>query len=287
MPETVRQALSRAWDRLTAADIEYAELEAEVLLRYALAPDRRLMRADLYTRLGDAIDNASAARYENLIARRLAHEPSAYITGHREFYGLDFHVTPDVLIPRPETELLVECALKTHAAQHPEPVIVDVGTGSGAIAIAIASALPNARVIATDVSEAALSVARVNAHKHEMEGRIVLLQGDLLSPIETAVDLVVANLPYVTTPDWQALEPELREHEPRLALDGGNDGLDLIRRLLTQAHSYLKPGGAVCLEFGIGQRDAIVALARAAFSDARIEVNDDFSGTPRVLVIET
>jgi release factor glutamine methyltransferase len=287
MPETVREALSRAWDRLTAADIEYAELEAEVLLRHALAPDRRLTRADLYTRLGDAMDNASAARYDALIERRLAHEPSAYITGHREFYGLDFRVTPDVLIPRPETELLVECALKTSAAQGSEPVIVDVGTGAGAIAVAIATALPEARIIATDVSETALSVARENASQHDMGGRIVFLQGDLLSPIETAVDVIVANLPYVTTPDWQALEPELRKHEPRLALDGGYDGLDLIRRLLAEAPSHLRPAGAVCLEFGVGQRDAIVTLARSAFPEGRFEVHDDFSGIPRVIVIET
>jgi release factor glutamine methyltransferase len=137
------------------------------------------------------------------------------------------------------------------------------------------------------VSEAALAVARANAHRHKVERRIVFLAGDLLSPIETAVDLIVANLPYVTTPDWQALEPELREHEPRLALDGGDDGLDPIRRLLDQAPAHLKAGGAVCLEFGIGQREAILALAHAAFPKERIEVHNDFSGIPRLLVIET
>ena len=285
--DTVRGALRRARDRLTAADVEHAELEAEVLLRHALSPDALLNRASLYTRLVDLIDDASAGRYEALIERRLAHEPSPYITGRREFYGLDFKVTPDVLIPRPETELLVECALKARAAQSPEPVIVDVGTGSGAIAIAIASALPNARVIATDVSEAALAVARDNAVTNDVEGRVVLLLGDLLAPLDMPVDVIVANLPYVTTPDWEALEPELREHEPRLALDGGDDGLDLIRRLLAQTPAHLKQGGAVCLEFGIGQRDAIVALGRAAFPEARIEIYDDFSGIPRVIVVET
>ncbi len=287
MPDqTVREVLSLAWDRLTAADIEFAELEAEVLLRHALSPDAHMTRAGLYTRLGDAIDDASSDRYATLIARRLTHEPSAYIIGRREFYGLDFKVTSDVLIPRPDTELLVECAIKVQAAQG-QSVFADIGTGSGAIAVAIATALPAARVIATDVSDTALDVARENARRHEVADRTLFVQGDLLSPLEAPVDVIVANLPYVTTPDWQDLPPELREHEPRLALDGGHDGLDAIRTFLVQAPGYLRPGGAVCLEFGIGQRDAIVALARAAFSEARIDVHEDFAGIPRVLVIET
>ena len=283
---TVREILSRAWDRLTAADIEYAELEAEVLLRHALAPEAALARAGLYSRLGDAIDDVSIDRYEALIGRRLDHEPSAYIIGRREFYGLDFRVSPDVLIPRPETELLVETVLKLPAASG-RSVIVDVGTGSGAIAIALASALHQAQLIGTDASGPALEIARYNARRHEYDDRIVFLEGDLLSPLEAPVDVIAANLPYVTTDDWVALEPELHDHEPRLALDGGADGLDLIRTLLKQAPDYLRPGGALVLEFGIGQRDAICALAGDAFPGARIAVQEDLSGIPRVLTIET
>jgi len=283
---TVREILSRAWDRLTAADIEYAELEAEVLLRHALAPEAALARAGLYSRLGDAIDDVSIDRYEALIGRRLDHEPSAYIIGRREFYGLDFRVSSDVLIPRPETELLVETVLKLPAASG-RSVIVDVGTGSGAIAIALASALHQAQLIGTDASGPALEIARYNARRHEYDDRIVFLEGDLLSPLEAPVDVIAANLPYVTTDDWVALEPELHDHEPRLALDGGADGLDLIRTLLKQASDYLRPGGALVLEFGIGQRDAICALASDAFPGARITVQEDFSAIPRVLTIET
>jgi release factor glutamine methyltransferase len=283
---TVREALSRAWDRLTAADIEYAELEAEVLLRHALSPHAPIARASLYTRLGDLIDDAAIDRYEALIGRRLDHEPSAYILGQREFYGLDFRVSPDVLIPRPETELVVESVLELPAASG-RPVIVDVGTGSGAIGIALATALPDASIIGTDVSASALEIARDNARRHEVDGRILFLHGDLLSPLEAPVDVVAANLPYVTTGDWDALEPELHDHEPRLALDGGADGLDLIRQLLKQAPAYLRQGGAVVLEFGIGQRDAICELATDAFPSARITVHEDFSGIPRVLTIET
>jgi release factor glutamine methyltransferase len=283
---TVREALSRAWDRLTAADIEYAELEAEVLLRCALSPHAPLARAGLYARLGDLIDDDAIDRYEALIDRRLDHEPSAYILGRREFYGLDFRVSPDVLIPRPETELVVERVLKLPAASG-RPVIVDVGTGSGAIGIALATALPDASIIGTDVSASALELARDNARRHKVDGRILFLHGDLLSPLEAPVDVIAANLPYVTTGDWDVLEPELHDHEPRLALDGGADGLDLIRQLLKQAPDYLRTDGAVVLEFGIGQRDAIIALVRGAFPGAGITVVEDFSGIPRVLTIET
>ena len=283
---TIREALSRAWDRLTAADIEYAELEAEVLLRHALAAGAGMSRARLYTRLGELIGDDALDQYEALIGRRLDREPSAYIIGRREFYGLDLRVTPDVLIPRPETELLVETVLKLPPASG-RSVIVDVGTGSGAIAIALATALPQAHLIATDLSDKALEIARDNARRHEVDDRILFLQGDLLSPLEAPVDVIAANLPYVTTGDWDALEPELHDHEPRLALDGGADGLDLIRTLLKQAPGYLRASGAVVLEFGIGQRDAIRALADDAFPGARIVVHDDFSAIPRVLTIET
>jgi release factor glutamine methyltransferase len=224
-----------------------------------------------------------------LVRRRLSHEPSAYITGQREFYGLDFQVNRDVLIPRPETETLVETALELAAQQGPKGVgseqamrIGDIGTGSGAVAIALAVHLPSAHIFATDISPAALEVARDNAAHHGVEQRIEFLQGDLLEPLQTTVHLLVANLPYVRTDEWRELPPELRLHEPRLALDGGVDGLDLIRRLLAGASRALEPGGAVCLEFGTGQQNAILALAREAFASATIR--PDLVGRPRVLV---
>ena len=162
------------------------------------------------------------------------------------------------------------------------PVITDMGTGSGAIAIALATQLPAARIYAIDSSAAALAVARRNAARHEADGRITFLKGDLLAPLPQRVDAIAANLPYVTTADWQALPPEIRDHEPRGALDGGADGLDVIRRMLERAPAHLLPGGAVCLEFGVGQEDALVGYARRFFGTAA--VLPDLGGRPRVLI---
>jgi release factor glutamine methyltransferase len=324
--------LTNARQRLDAAGIEDAALEAELLLRYVLAlvestkkespyaalpgsahpealegpmlsvqppltpePPVPVSRALLYARLNDPLDASAAEHFVALIDRRLAHEPSAYITGHREFYGLDFLVTPAVLIPRPETETLVEVAIefiKTDA-DAPSPKserewraeVLDVGTGSGAIAISLACTLPGAAIIATDASDAALNLARRNARRHGVLERIAFRSGDLLEPLDAPVNLIVANLPYVKTIDWSALPPEIRDHEPRLALDGGPDGLDVIRRFLDQAPHYLQPGGAIALEFGPGQSEVLLALARAAFPGSLVNIRNDLAGRPRVLTI--
>ncbi len=251
--------------------------------------------------------DAIAERFEALVTRRLDREPTAYITGEREFNALPFEVTPAVLIPRPETELLVSkvthwvsgaaghwttypptpqsLAFLENRPRRTDPLrIADVGTGSGAIAIALAKALPAATLIATDVSWPALDVARRNAARHGVERRISFRHGDLLAPIDCYVDLIVANLPYVRETDWSDLAPEVREHEPRLALAGGEDGLDLIRSLLHQAPRYLRPGGAICLEFGVGQAEALGRLATVCLPHATVQVFDDFAGIPRVLV---
>ncbi|HEX5370878.1 MAG TPA: peptide chain release factor N(5)-glutamine methyltransferase [Dehalococcoidia bacterium] len=283
---TLRQALLDARARLDAALIEEAELEADLLLRHAMGG---LGRAALFQRLGDSLDAATATCYEALLARRLAHEPSAYITGHREFYGLEFAVTSDVLIPRPETETLVEAVIELAKAlppAHRGPLIADVGTGSGAIAVALAVSLPCAEVWATDASWAALEVARSNARRNGVERRIALRHGDLLLPLDQRLDVIVANLPYVSSEDWSRLEPELREHEPRLALDGGTNGLDLIASLLHQAPGYLRPHGAIVLEFALGQETAVERLTRAALPGATLRVLDDLTHRPRALVAE-
>lgn len=286
---TLGHSLRAARGRLHAAGIEDAEIEAELILREALREaggDTRSW-AYLFQRLNEIPTESQTRKLDALLARRLAREPSAYITGQREFRGLELSVTPDVLIPRPETELLVDQGLAVLAAmpsQRP-PIVADIGTGSGAVAIAMALERPDTFVLGTDVSWAALAVARRNAERHGVQRRIDFRHGDLLQPVHDYVDLIVANLPYVTTGDWAGLAPELREHEPRLALDGGNDGLDPIRALLHQAPSYLRPSGAVCLEFGIGQRDAIIAAAASAFPHASIDVLDDFGGIPRVLTV--
>jgi len=284
---TVLSALQTARQRLEAAGIEDAELEAEVLVRYVLNTDR----AHLYQNMHAPLADDSMNFLYRLVRRRMLHEPSAYITGHREFYGLDFVVNRDVLIPRPETETLVEAAIELasgieRAGDQPgesAPLIADIGTGSGAVAVTLAVKLPAARISAIDVSAAALDTARANARAHGVEDRVAFLEGSLLEPLEAPVHLIVANLPYVKTSDWSELPPELRLHEPRLALDGGEDGLDLIRRVLEQAPRYLLPGGAACLEFGAGQQNAVLALGRSAFASATIR--PDLAARPRVLVV--
>lgn len=287
---TLRAALAAARRRLADAGIEDAGLEAELLLRHALAfgdgPAAVPSRAHLLARLDDPLDAAAAARFQDFLRRRLAHEPSAYIAGHREFYGLDFLVTPATLIPRPETETLVDAALELARDLCLAPLLVaDVGAGCGAVAIAIAHALPQATVIATDVSRAALAVAAANARRHDVQRRVQLLQADLLPPLRRPYDVIVANLPYVKTADWRRLAPEVRDYEPRAALDGGRDGLQQIRRLLQRAPALVRAGGGLCLEFGEGQEAALRAAAAAVFSQAAVQVRADLAGRPRVLIL--
>jgi release factor glutamine methyltransferase len=289
---TLRVAATAARERLLAAGVAEdeveAEIEAEVLLRHAIDPGAGVTKAYLYARYEDEADSGVLQRFETLLTRRLDHEPTAYITGRREFYGLDLRVTTDVLIPRPETEHLVEAAIKLARAEpgRPRLRIADIGTGSGAIAIALARALPHAEIYATDVSEAALTVAAGNAGRHGVGRRIALRSGRLLTPLHDYVDLIVANLPYVTTEDWSRLEPELREHEPRLALDGGDDGLDLVRDLLLQAPRYLRRGGHVVLEIGDGQVEPLAAFIHDSLPWRTLwSAETDFAGIARVLTV--
>jgi release factor glutamine methyltransferase len=289
---SLRAAAVAARDRLLAArvteDEVEAEIEAEVLLRFAIDPASVASKSYLYARYEDEIAPDVATRYEVALSRRLAREPTAYITSRREFYGLEFQVTPDVLIPRPETEMLVEAAIKLSNA---EPArarlrIADIGTGSGALAVALAKALPRAEIYATDASRPALAVAIENARRHGVERRIAFRQGHLLTPIHDYVDLIVANLPYVTTSEWVRLPPELREHEPRMALDGGEDGLDLIRALLRHTPRYLRPGGHVLLEIGEGQVEALAGFIFEALPRWTLwSAETDFAGIPRVLTV--
>ena len=289
---TLRVAARAARDRLLAAgaaDSELeAEIEAEVLLRHAIDPAEDISKAYLYARFEDQLGPIPAERFNALLARRLAREPSAYITGHREFYGLDFRVTPDVLIPRPETELLVETALESvsSATTRSRLRIADIGTGSGVIAVSLARAVPNAEVIGVDVSRRALDVAAANARRHGVERRIAFRAGHLLTPVHDYVDLIVANLPYVTSDEWLGLEPELRDHEPRLALDGGYDGLDLIRQLVSQAFSHLLPRGCVLLEIGEDHVEPLAAFVESALPTGTTwQSVVDFRGVQRVFVV--
>lgn len=279
----VGDALREGKVRLRDAELDLSELEAESLLQHTLGLDR----AGLFRDLGQPIGDDRLATYRALLDRRCAHEPTAYIIGHREFFGLDLRVTPAALIPRPETETLVQSAIDfvRSTLPHREVSIVDVGTGSGAIAIALAANLPNANITATDLSAEALDLARENARANGVAERIQFVQGDLLEPIREPADVIAANLPYVTSSEWQALPLELKDNEPKLALEGGSDGLDLVRRLLAEAPARLTPAGALFEEVGDGHASAVLSLAADAFPTARIEMAPDLAGTPRVLCV--
>ena len=281
---TLQEALRLGTRLLAQAGSDEANLEAELLLGHALG----LTRIHLYQRLHDELLPEPEQAYRALLERRQAHEPTAYILGHKEFYGLDFEVTPAAIIPRPQTEVLVELALAFARERFGGSpcTLVDVGVGCGAIAVTLASELPQAQVIATDLSPQALALAQRNARRHRLAERIRFLQGDLLVPLHAAVvHIIAANLPYVPTADWERMPPEIRHHEPQGGLDGGPHGLRLIQRLLRQAPNYLNPGGALFTEIGDGQAAAVRELAAAAFPKARVEVKPDLSGLDRVLVL--
>ena len=225
-----------------------------------------------------------------MLARRLRREPTAYIIGHREFYGVELEVTPAAPVPRPETELLVDETLAQarrlrHAYRGPH--IVDVGTGCGAIALAVAIQLPVARATATDTSQNTLDLAQRNAERLGVSGRVRFVLGDLLSPLAEVADIIVANLPYIPSGEWEGLAPEIRCYEPRAALDGGPDGLRLVSRLLKEAPAHVRSPGALILEIGHDQGAAVAALARQAFPASAIAVKKDLAGLDRVVIVAT
>jgi release factor glutamine methyltransferase len=233
--------------------------------------------------------------FRSLVARRRDLEPVAYLTGQREFYGLMFEVTPATLVPRPETELLVDLALKWTVDDGREVVptvnrqqstvrVADIGTGTGCIAIAFAVNWPEAKVIAVDRSPEALAVAARNVARHHLGERVRLVEGDLLAPLTEPVDLLLSNPPYTVLAE---IDENVRRHEPYLALDGGPDGLDLYRRLLAEAPAKLVPGGAVLLEIGDTQGAAVASLGAQHFPNAQISVHKDLAGLDRVVAILT
>ena len=290
--QTIAGAIREAARRLATAGLDTPRLDAEVLLRHALGIDRTA----LFVRYPEPIEPAALAAYEGLLARRLAGEPVAYLTGQREFLGLTLAVTPEVLVPRPETEQLVEWARDWLLRPGRERAdVVDVGTGSGAIAVGLASLLSDAwagQITAVDVSPAALAVAQGNRDRLRATAlrersaldRIAFQLGDLLGDVAGPVDLVLANLPYLT-PGQVDGNPDLAA-EPSLALDGGPDGLDLIRRLIDDLPRVLAAGGAVALELDPAQAEPVASLLRLADPDATVQVLDDLDRLARFVVLE-
>jgi len=268
-----KQALNRARGILAEKNIEDTPLECELLLRHILGISRTQLYLDLDRKLSPSQEEA----FRQLVKRRLSGEPAAYITSHSEFYSLDFYVDSRVLIPRPESELLVEEAMSL-AQNHPLSTIAEVGTGSGAIAISLALELPEAKIYATDISASALEVALINCQKHGVVDRVFLLHGDMLDPVPEPVDLIIANLPYVRKSELSGVR-----FEPRLALDGGRDGIEKIRQLCRQLGGKLCPGGFLLLEIGEGQGKAVTTLLNALFPTSKIKLMPDLSGIERVV----
>jgi len=289
VPASVGDALRSATQWLRASGSRSPRLDAELLLATALGVDR----AELFRTPERVLSGSEERRFDGYLVRRQAREPVAYIRGHRAFRALELEVTPAVLIPRPETETLVDVALEALAAvpgdaaapRHYEPLALDVGTGSGCIALALAAENPFVRLVAVDVSEAAVEVARRNAARLGLGGRVDVRRGDLLAdlPPRARFDLIVSNPPYIPEAEYRTLEPNVRDYEPRLALHGGEDGLDVYRRLIPAAAARLRPGGVLAVEVGTGQATAVRALFAAPAVFETASERADLAGIPRVV----
>jgi release factor glutamine methyltransferase len=313
--ELVREALRAGAELLHKAGIDSARLDAEVLLRHFLGMEK----AELYLGSDLALNAMAEREFQKLLLRRAGREPVAYITGHKEFWSLDFVVTPEVLIPRPETELLVELALARatrvappHASLSPifggegkgegardsrsdafacldskPPLrILDLGTGSGAIAVSLAKELPQARIGAVDIFARAIENACLNARRHGIEDRVEFFCGDLFEPVtekRQSYDLIVANPPYIRSGELAGLAPEIREWEPIMALDGGADGLLYYRRIIAGAGDYLKAGGSILLELGDAMGEAVARLFADSGGFEPAQVYRDYAGKERVI----
>lgn len=278
---SVAERLTAARARLEAAGIPPADaaLDAEVLARHALGWDR----ARLLAHAREPEPPNFSDTFDSLVDRRAAREPVAQIIGVREFWERDFEVTTDVLIPRPETEIIIEEAL-AFAREHPCRTAIDVGTGSGCLAVTIASELDDVHVTATDASAAALAVAERNARRHHVAGRITFLQTDVLRGVSGAADLIVSNPPYVPESDAGHMQPEVLRYEPHVALFGGRTGLEMMRRLFVEARDHLAADGRLVVEFGFGQEAAVRELARTIGWDV-VRIREDLQGIPRTIVL--
>lgn len=280
----VGRALVSATQRLTGAGCENPRLDAQVLLAHALGTERTW----LFAHHDHPLSVEQAEAFTDLVARRIRREPVAYLLGRKEFYGLEFAVDERVLIPRPETEMLVDFLL-AHVQARPRYsfVVADVGTGSGVIAVTTAALASNTRTYGLDISEDALDVARENGRRLAPNARLRFLHSDLLSELPEPADVIVANLPYVTDSEYSDLAPEIRDYEPQLALTAGDKGLDVIQRLLDQVSRHLKADGLLLLEIGHNQGDAVKRMAEAMRPKPRsVGVRQDYSGHPRMVTIE-
>ena len=278
----LREIFNSAGETLMRTGSPDAQLEAEVLIRHVL----RIDRATFFRDLQQPVTDCDRERLDDLVNRRLNREPLNYITGLREFYGLDFEVSDSVLIPRQETELLVDTVISL-ARSRPkcEMKICDIGTGSGAIAVSVAVNLPSAEVMAIDISQRALDIADANRRMHGVYNRVSLRRGNLLEPVDWKPEIIVSNPPYIRRSDLSLLQPEI-QYEPSVALDGGPDGLEVIRGLLRQSSDKVSSTGAILFEIDSSQKDSARMLSREYFPNSEISILDDLSGNSRAILIE-
>jgi release factor glutamine methyltransferase len=281
---SIAESILAATQTLRRAGVPEARREAGSLLEYVIVCDRTF----IITHADHLISEEQLEKFRECVSRRAKGEPLQYITGHQAFYGLDFEVTKDVLIPRPETELLVEATLSLARDLHTAPLICDVGTGSGCVTVALLRELPGAQAIGIDISEAAIRVAERNAALHSVNERVTFLVSDCLSALSShkaGFDFVVSNPPYVNGSAMDGLQREVRDHEPRMALTPGSDGLSVIKRLLSESLDVLKPGGYLLMEIGFDQGSAVQSLANREVWDL-LDIHQDLQSIPRIVALQ-
>jgi release factor glutamine methyltransferase len=284
--KTIADVLKKATELLSQYNVPNPSLDAQLLLGHVL----KLKRLDLYLNLEEKIDQLAQEKYQELITKRAGRIPLAYITGEEEFMGLSFLITEDVLVPRPETEILVETVLHKVAEQDEKYVLVDMGTGSGNIAISLGKFIDKVDIYAIDISAEALLVARDNAQQHAVAEKITLLHGDLFKPLaeldlQNNVDFLISNPPYIKADIIDQLQPEVG-FEPRLALDGGTEGLDFYERIIREAGNYLKNDGYLVMEMPDGGCKAIKAMINKTGIGYRTEIIKDYAGIDRIIVAQ-
>ena len=281
---TIQKLLNWVTEYFTGKGIDAPRLSAELLLSHVLG----LKRIELYTQFDKPVARPELDALRGLVKRAGGHEPVAYLIGKTEFYSLELNITSDCMIPRPETELLVQRAIEFLRTRRGSQFVCDLCTGSGCIAVAIAKNFPDARVMATDISAAALDVAAKNVEKHQLTERITLLQGDLFEPLVRQLDvdqfdLIVCNPPYVSAAEYEALDKNVKDYEPRIALFAGDDGLDIYRKIIAKADQYLKPQAALILEIGYAQGTAVRELLEQTGAFGEIKVEKDVHDNDRIV----
>jgi release factor glutamine methyltransferase len=285
---TIQRLLNWVTEYLTSKGVEAPRLSAELLLCHVLG----LKRIDLYTQFSKPVAAEQLALLRDLVKRAGQYEPVAYLTGKTEFYSLELNITRDCMIPRPETELLVQRAIEFLRTRNGTQSVCDLCTGSGCIAAAIAKNFPSVRLIATDISDAALAVAAGNIEKHQLADRVTLLCGDLFEPLVRPLDagkfdLIVCNPPYVSSAEYDSLDKNVKNYEPRLALHAGVDGLDVYRRIVEKIDQFLKPGAALMLEIGYAQGPAVKELLEQTAAFAEIKIEKDYHDNDRIITART